>query len=84
MRPPETFGERVGRGALVAYCFLVLAFLVLPMLVMAPLSFNAEWSFTFTEGMLRLRPESWSLRWYRGIAEDRTWLDAPPHCRESA
>lgn len=76
MRHPATLWERAGRGALGLFSALVLGFLMLPILVMLPLSFNAEWSFAFTEGMLALRPEAFSLRWYRGIVEDRTWLDA--------
>ena len=76
MRFPATPWERAGRGALGLYSVLVLGFLMLPMLVMVPLSFNAEWSFTFTEGMLHLRPEAFSLRWYRGIVEDRGWFHA--------
>ena len=48
------FSERVGRAVHLAVCGAVLVFLVAPMLVVIPLSFNAEPYFTFTEGMLRL------------------------------
>ena len=48
-------------------------FLLAPILVIVPLSFNAEPYFTFTEGMLRLDPEAWSLRWYDSIVEDEAW-----------
>ena len=63
----------VGRGAYVGFCALVLVFLVAPILVIVPLSFNAEPYFTFTEGMLRLDPDAFSLRWYREIVENEAW-----------
>ena len=46
----------------VAFCVVVLVFLIAPILVIVPLSFNAEPYFTFTEGMLRFDPEAYSLR----------------------
>ena len=66
-------GRTLGRYAYVAFCALAFTFLVAPILVIVPLSFNAEPYFTFTEGMLRLDPDAWSLRWYRSIAEDDQW-----------
>ena len=66
-------GARAWRFAFLAFCALVLLFLIAPLLVVVPLSFNAEPYFTFTEGMLRLDPDAWSLRWYRSVAEDREW-----------
>ncbi len=62
-----------GRVAYLAFCTLVFVFLVAPILVIIPLSFNAEPYFTFTEGMLRLDPDAWSLRWYREIVENEAW-----------
>ncbi|MXX71842.1 MAG: ABC transporter permease [Gemmatimonadetes bacterium] len=62
-----------GRMAYLAFCTLVFVFLVAPILVIVPLSFNAEPYFTFTEGMLRLDPDAWSLRWYREIIENEAW-----------
>ena len=69
-RPP------VGRIAHLAACTLIFAFLIAPILVIVPLSFNAEPYFTFTEGMLRLDPEAYSLRWYREIASNAQWTRA--------
>ncbi|MCY3762582.1 MAG: ABC transporter permease, partial [Gemmatimonadetes bacterium] len=46
--------ERLLRLGYLAFCAAVFAFLVAPILVIVPLSFNAEPYFTFTEGMLRL------------------------------
>ena len=67
-------GDRLGRGAYVVFCTLVFVFLVAPIIVIVPLSFNAEPYFTFTEGMLRFDPEAYSLRWYREILENEVWM----------
>lgn len=54
--------------------WLVLLFLMLPILVIVPLSFNAEPFFSFTEGMLRLDPQAWSLKWYAEIFNSPQWF----------
>ena len=69
-------GPRVGRAVYLAACTLIFAFLVAPILVIVPLSFNAEPYFTFTEGMLRFDLEAYSLRWYREIVENDAWTRA--------
>jgi hypothetical protein len=43
----------------------ILFFLIFPILVIIPLSFNAQDFFTFTPEMLRLRPRGYSLKHYR-------------------
>lgn len=68
--------ERVGRFLYVGFCAAVFLFLVAPILVIVPLSFNAEPYFTFTEGMLSLDADAWSLRWYRQIVENEVWTRA--------
>ena len=68
--------ERAGRLGYLAYCSAVFLFLTAPILVIVPLSFNVEPYFTFTEGMLSLDPQAYSLRWYRTVAEDPEWLRA--------
>ncbi len=60
------------RVVYLAFCTLVFVFLLAPIIVIVPLSFNAEPYFTFTEAMLRLDLEAWSLRWYREIVENET------------
>lgn len=67
-------GARAGHYLLRAICGLVFAFLVLPLIVIVPLSFNAEPYFTFTREMLTLQPEAFSLRWYRDIGDNPQWL----------
>ncbi len=53
--------------------YLVLGFLMLPILIIVPLSFNVEPYFSFTQGMLRLDPDAYSLRWYEAIFTDQRW-----------
>ena len=69
-------GRRLGRYGFNAYCIAGFVFLLAPILVIVPLSFNAEPYFTFTEGMLRLDPDAWSLRWYNAILDDEAWSRA--------
>lgn len=45
-------------------CALIFLFLIAPILIVIPLSFNAEPYFTFTEKMLSFDPEGYSTRWY--------------------
>ncbi len=75
-RFPEyySFWHIAGHYGLRVTAFLVLVFLMLPILVIMPLSFNAEPFFTFTEGMLSLDPDAYSLRWYQEIIDDQKWL----------
>ncbi len=49
------------------FCGFVFVFLIAPILIVIPLSFNAEPYFTFTEKMLSFDPEGYSLRWYDNI-----------------
>ena len=74
-RFPEyySFWHYSGHYALRVVAFLVLVFLMLPILVIMPLSFNSEPFFTFTEGMLSLDPDAYSLRWYQEILDDQKW-----------
>ncbi len=56
--------ERAWYWAYRVICALIFLFLIAPILVVIPLSFNAEPFFTFTEKMLAFDPEGYSLRWY--------------------
>ena len=58
------------------FCATVFTFLIAPILVIVLLSFNAEPYFTFTEDMLRLDPDAWSLRWYAAVLGDGEWVRA--------
>ncbi len=56
--------ERVWIYVYRVICALILMFLIAPILIIVPLSFNAEPYFTFTERMLAFDPAGYSLRWY--------------------
>ena len=56
--------ERIWHYTYLVICGLVFLFLIAPILVVIPLSFNAEPYFTFTPKMLAFDPEGYSLRWY--------------------
>lgn len=66
--------QRAARWLVAAWAWAVLFFLILPILVIVPLSFNAEPFFSFTPGMLRLDPDAWSLRWYERIFTTGNWI----------
>lgn len=66
--------QKLGAVSLSASAYLVLAFLMLPILIIIPLSFNAEPFFTFTEGMLALDPDAYSMKWYAQIFSDDQWI----------
>jgi putative spermidine/putrescine transport system permease protein len=56
--------ERVWRWTYLVICTLIFFFLIAPILIVIPLSFNAEPYFTFTEKMLSFDPTGYSMRWY--------------------
>ncbi len=55
-------------------CGLILFFLIAPIVVLIPLSFNAEPYFTFTHGMLTLKSSAFSTRWYQDIINNPQWI----------
>jgi putative spermidine/putrescine transport system permease protein len=55
-------------------CYTIFFFLLAPILIMIPLSFNAQPFFTFTREMLTLNPEGYSLRWYRDFLGSESWM----------
>lgn len=56
--------ERIWHWTYIALCVAIFTFLIAPILVVIPLSFNAEPYFTFTAKMRSFDPEGYSLRWY--------------------
>lgn len=54
-------------------CGAIFTFLITPILVVMPLSFNAQDFFTFTPEMLRLDPEGYSLKHYRDFFTNNEW-----------
>ena len=59
--------ERLWQYTFRVICTLIFIFLVAPILIVIPLSFNAEPYFTFTEKMLTFDPDGYSLRWYDSL-----------------
>ncbi|MBK5946213.1 polyamine ABC transporter permease [Rhodobacter veldkampii DSM 11550] len=59
--------ERVWHYTYLVICGLIFLFLIAPILIVIPLSFNAEPYFTFTEKMLAFDPEGYSMRWYDSL-----------------
>ena len=56
--------EKLWHYTYLTLCGLILLFLIAPIVIVIPLSFNAEPYFTFTEKMMTLDPSGYSLRWY--------------------
>lgn len=54
-------------------CAAIFLFLIIPILVIIPLSFNAEPYFTFSPGMLAFEADAYSLRWYEDIIANEQW-----------
>jgi len=57
-------------------CGAIFVFLITPILVVMPLSFNAEDFFTFTPEMLRFDPAGYSLKHYEDFFTNDAWQDA--------
>ncbi|MCR9123512.1 MAG: ABC transporter permease [Phyllobacteriaceae bacterium] len=57
-------------------CGLIFFFLIFPILVIVPLSFNAQDFFTFTPEMLRLDPAGYSLKHYVDFFTNPDWQQA--------
>lgn len=57
-------------------CALIFIFLITPILVVMPLSFNAENFFTFTPEMLRFEAAGYSLKHYDDFFNNPAWQDA--------
>ena len=73
--PPYTgLGGKISHYSFLIFCACVFLFLIAPILVIIHLSFNAEPYFTFTEGMMSLDREAYSVRWYKDIATNPQWI----------
>ena len=75
--PPYTTPlERIWYYLFRFICGLIFLFLIFPILVIIPLSFNTVPFFTFTPEMLSFNPEGYSLRWYEDFFTNRNWRGA--------
>ena len=76
LAPYATPGQRIWFWTFRTICVLILLFLILPILVVIPLSFNATNFFTFTPEMLALDPAGFSLRHYQDFFTNPDWQNA--------
>jgi putative spermidine/putrescine transport system permease protein len=65
--PYATSGQVLWFYTFRVLCGLIFLFLIAPIIVVIPLSFNVEPYFSFTPGMLSFDSEAYSLRWYADI-----------------
>ena len=62
--PYATFGQRIWFYGFRVICGLIFFFLIAPIVIIIPLSFNAQDFFTFTPGMLAFERDAYSLHHY--------------------
>ncbi len=74
--PYLTPGQVLWHFAFRVICGAIFVFLITPILVVIPLSFNAENFFTFTPEMLRFDPAGYSLKHYEDFFTNSDWQNA--------
>ena len=74
--PYLTPGQVLWHYAFRVICGAIFVFLITPILVVMPLSFNAEDFFTFTPAMLHFDPAGYSLKHYRDFFTNSEWTSA--------
>ncbi|WP_339950856.1 ABC transporter permease [uncultured Albimonas sp.] len=76
LQPYATTGQRIWYYSFRVICGLILFFLIFPIIIIIPLSFNALPYFTFTPGMLALEADAYSLEHYRDFFYNDAWQQA--------
>jgi len=71
-----TAGDVLWHNTYHLICGLIFFFLIVPIVVVMPLSFNAQDFFTFTPEMLSLDPAGYSLKHYRDFFTNSDWQHA--------
>ncbi len=77
--PPPAYAGTLERSWYYGFrfiCGLIFTFLIVPILVIMPLSFNTVPFFTFTPEMLSLDPAGFSTRWYEDFFNSLNWQGA--------
>ncbi len=74
--PYASTGQRTWYYTFRVICALIFFFLIFPILVIIPLSFNAQNFFTFTPEMLTLDPAGYSLKHYQDFFTNSDWQAA--------
>ncbi len=65
--PYATTLEKVWQYTYLTICTFIFVFLIMPVIIILPLSFNVEPYFSFTQGMMTFDPAAFSTRWYQDI-----------------
>lgn len=68
--------ERIWHYTYLTLCGLIFFFLIMPIVIVIPLSFNAVPYFTFTPEMLTFDPAGYSLKWYEDFFTNLNWQGA--------
>jgi len=76
LQPYLTRGEVLWHYAFNVLCGAIFVFLITPILVVIPLSFNAQNFFTFTQEMLQFDPIGYSTRHYEDFFTSSGWQQA--------
>jgi len=71
--PYATIGQRIWFHAFRVICGLILFFLIAPVLIIIPLSFNAQDFFTFTPAMLAFDPAGYSTKHHVDFFTNPDW-----------
>ncbi len=74
--PYATSSQVLWHNAFKFLCGVIFFFLVAPIVVVMPLSFNAQDFFTFTPEMLAFDPAGYSLKHYRDFFQNPDWQQA--------
>ena len=74
--PYLTSGQVLWHFTFRTICGSIFVFLITPILVVMPLSFNAQDFFTFTPEMLRFDPAGYSLKHYQDFFNNADWQNA--------
>ena len=73
LHPYLTSGQVLWHYSFRVICGLIFMFLITPILVVMPLSFNAQDFFTFTPEMLQFDPAGYSLKHYQDFFNNAEW-----------
>jgi len=68
--------ERVWHYSFKFICGAIFFFLIFPLVIIVPLSFNSVPFFTFTQEMLSFDPAGYSLKWYDDFFTNPNWQGA--------
>ena len=74
--PYASTGEKIWHYTFRIICGLIFFFLIAPILIIIPLSFNAEDFFTFTPEMIALDPDGYSTKHYEDFFTNSQWQQA--------